>query len=227
MDLWILDLLVYLSPGSILIPIVLLLKNFDRQSKEYKWLAITLIFSFACDVGAEILYRTHLANNITANIYAIFNPLIISCFFYYCIGWKTLAKPLLIFNAIYFILSSLNFTFIQKIEINTYSSIVEKLLIMGLSILYYYKLLKELPTEKIYNLGLFWIVSALFFSNSAKLVLFSFVQYLISIFQDNLVILWSIHHFISILCNLVIAFGVWLNLTTTHRSSFSKENSLS
>jgi hypothetical protein len=208
MDMQTFNLIFYLSMGAILVPIVILFSRISRQPPEYKWLAICLLFSFSCDFLNEVQYNFFkFPVNILGNFYVVVSPILLTFFFYYCLGWKSFRMPFVIFNIVYFLFSVANFAFVQKITINTYSAIIEKLLIMLLSILYFYKVIKELPAEKIYHIGLFWIISALFIINSAKLVLYSFAHYLV-VFKDNLMFLWSLHNILSIVSSFGIAFGV-------------------
>jgi hypothetical protein len=201
----------YLTMAAILVPIVLLLSKFNRRPIEYKWLAILLIFSFLCDFLNEVQYRFFgFPVNIIVNTYGVINPILLSCFFYSCLQWKKLKLPLIVFNIFYLLFSISNFAFIQKGGINTYSGIVEKLQVMALCLLFFYKVLKELPSHKIYNTGLFWIISSMFVIYSAKLVVFSFAHYLV-LSNDNLIVLWNTHNVMSIIFSLSVAIGVWMH----------------
>jgi hypothetical protein len=216
MDIKTYDQIFYLSMGAILIPIAFLLIRFNRQPIEYKWLAIVLLFSFSCDFVNEVQYQLfRFPVNIIGNAYIVISPILLSCFFYHALKWRSLKAPLVIFNVCYALFSILNFFLIQKFDINTYSAIAEKLLTMLLCILYYYKVIKELPAEKIYYFGLFWIVSSMFIVNSAKLVLYTFAHYLV-VFKDNLMVLWSIHNIMSIVYSLSIATGILVYYRNPH-----------
>jgi hypothetical protein len=197
--------------GSILFPIALLLPVFRRLPLEYKWLAILLLFSFLCDFVNELQYIFfRLPVNIIGNTYGIVSPLLISGFFYSCLKWKSLKTPLIVFNVICFIFTVTNFALIQKGNINTYSYIGEKLLIMVFAIMYYYKVLRELPAARIYSIGLFWVISTFFTINSVKLVIYTFTHYLVA-FKDNLLLLWTIHNSMSIIGSLAVGISILIH----------------
>jgi hypothetical protein len=217
MELWVLDILFYTGVATVCIPLTLLIATFNRQPIEYRWLAAILALSFTCDTVAEILYRLGVLVNYSSSVWSICNPVLFAWFFYFVIGWKKLKPVVIIVTTIYFVFSVLNLLFVQKFEINTYSNIVGKLITMSFSIVYYYKLLKEMPTEKIYRMGIFLIVSSYFFTSSANLVTYSFAEYLIKIHQDNLISLWSMHNAINIIGNLVIGWGVWIHIRQMNR----------
>ena len=220
MDYKTFNLIFYYSMAAILIPIVLLLVRYKRQSKEFKWLAMLLLFSFLCDFLNEVQYHTiHLPVNYLGTAYYIFNPILISIFFYYALGWVSARRIFIVFNAGLFLFTVVNFLLIQKETINTYSAILEKLQIMILCILYFYKVIRERPTDRIYQSGSFWVISSLFIINSAKLVLYTFAHYLV-IFKDNLIVLWSIHNILSIILSLLIAVGVMIGYRNDRMSKF-------
>jgi hypothetical protein len=201
----------YLSVVSGFIPFILIATKINRQPIEYKWLAVVLLFSFLCDAATEILYALFKINvNIISTTFIIVNPLLLSIFFYHCLNWKAARTPLFIVNALFLLFSAFNLLYMQKGNINSYSAVLEKLLIMGFSITYFYKLLREMPAQKIYSIGLFWIISGMFIVHSAKLVLFSFAYYLV-IFKDNLYILFNVHNSLSVVCNIIILVGVLID----------------
>jgi hypothetical protein len=212
LDLSVLNGLVFAAIGSVLVPLVLIFIDFRRQPSEIKWLALMLLLSFTCDSLAVLLYRLiHFPTNFFGNLFTVLHVPVLSIFFYVVLKGNKLKIILIVINAIYLILSSSNFFFVQKLSLNTYTTIAEKLIVMMLSIIYFYRLLNDLPADKIYEIGLFWIISAMFITESAKLVLFSFVTYLITAYKDDLVVLWVIHNSMSVVYNLIIAWGVHLN----------------
>ena len=202
------NLIFYYSMGAILIPIVLLFFRYNRLSVEYKWLGILFLFSFLCDFLNEVQYHTvHLPVNYLGTVYYVLNPILLSIFFYHVLVWPSAKNIFIVFNVALLAFAVANFLLIQKETINTYSAILEKLLIMFLCILYYYKVIRERPADRIYHSGLFWIISSLFIISSAKLVLYTFAHYLV-IFKDNLMVLWSIHNILSIILSLMLTVGI-------------------
>ena len=83
MELWALDAIFYLCLVTVAIPMALLLFNWRRLSDEYRWLACILLFSFTCDIVAEVLYRFRMqAINVSGTIWAIGDPILFCWFFY-------------------------------------------------------------------------------------------------------------------------------------------------
>jgi hypothetical protein len=200
----------YASLVLILIPIFLVVIPFKSQPLYFKWLAVGLIFSFSCDMTSEISSWYGISPNIAGTTYSIFRPLIYSFFFYSYIQWESLKKPLIVFNILFLIFAFVNILFVQKTQINNYTSVTGHLYILGLTIVYFYKLLKELPEEKIYTTGLFWVVCGLYFNTSGRLVLYSFTYYLLDVYHDNMIIFAHINLGLIITGTLIITYGTWL-----------------
>jgi hypothetical protein len=221
MNIKILDWLIYGSLVSLLVPLVFILLNSNRQPQAYLWLAYSLIFSLLCDVAGRILFALGINPNFSNTVYWLFSVIPITVFFYYAINWKTITGYLMVTNVAYLVFGIVNFLFIQTRTVNSYSNVFHSLIIIVLSILFFYKLLKELPAQQLQRLPLFWIVSAFFFTNAGKLAIYTVTHYLVHFLKDNLIILWSFHNFLTIIGNLLIGYGAWLNHKQLRSTSLS------
>lgn len=204
------DGIFYSTLVTILFPLTCLLIVLNLQPPSFKWLTVILLFSMSCDLGALLLIGLKLNPNPANNFHTLINPLFLSFFYFHSIQRRSLVRPLVIANLLMFIFSLLNMLYIQKTTFNSFSTIPECLLILSLSISYYYKLLKDLPTKKIQGIPLFWVISAFSLTTAGKLILYSFRDYLINTVNDNLIFLWSLHNLLSVLGNLLIGWGAWL-----------------
>jgi len=206
----ILDSLFYSGLIVLIFPLVLLISGFNRQPLVYKWLAVALAFAFVIDVVGRVSWYLDLAPNYSSHVYQLFATALISVFFYHAIQWKTLKKSFFTVNILYFVFSLINLLYLQKAGINSYSQVLRSIIILLLCIVFFFKLLKELPTQQIHKLPLFWIVSSYFFSYSGKLVIYAITHYMISMGDDFMVP--SIFQVIlTLVANLIVAVGVWLN----------------
>lgn len=198
---------------------LLLLKTYKHQPTAFKWLMFILLTSFLCDAAADLIHRFRIGAtpglpnynvNIPSHIYSIISTILIILFFYYSLGQRKLRIPLLIIGVLFFVFSFFNFISLQKMMIDSYTIIAKGLLIIVLSITFFHHLLKQPPIEKVTNLPVFWIVSALFFNYTTTLILASFSHYLIIVHHDNLLVWINIHNAIALIVNLIVAWGVWL-----------------
>jgi hypothetical protein len=221
MDRVILDWFVYTQLLTLLVPLALLLLGFNRQPKVYLWLVISLLFSLMCDIAGRILILFSTSPNFSNTVYWLFSIIPITTFFYYAIKWRSLQAYLIVINIAYLLFGVVNYLYIQAESVNSYSNILHSLIILVLCIVYFYKLLKDLPAQQLQRLPMFWIVSAFFFSHAGKLVIYTVTHYLIHFVRDNLIIVWSFHNFLSIIANLLIAYGAWLNHKQLRSTSLS------
>lgn len=217
----VLDFLTPISIITLSFPLVLIAFNLNRQPKAFIWLAIACAFSIACDVGGLLLIFAGYNPNYAASAYWLLGTMPLSFFFYYAINWEGLKASLSVINVLYFLFGLLNFLYIQTIAVNSYSNILHTLIVILLCIIYYYKLIKELPSVQLQRFPLFWVVSAFFFSYAGKLAIYTVTHYLIHFVKDNMVLVWSFHNFLTIIANLLIGYGAWLNHKQLRSTSLS------
>jgi hypothetical protein len=206
----ILNSLFYLHSTVLLFSVVLLIAGFNRQPLVYKWLAIALGFALAVDIAARVFWYVHISPNYSNHLFQLFVTALISVFFYHAVEWRSLKTFFITINILYFIFSLINLLYLQKSTINSYSQVLRAMIILLLCIIFFFKLLKELPTQQIHKLPLFWIVSSYFFSYSGKLVIYAITHYMISM-GNNLMMTSIFHGFLTLIANLLVAVGVWLN----------------
>jgi hypothetical protein len=221
MDVRLLDWFFYASLITLLIPLAFFITDLNRQPRSILWLVISLFFSFSCDIAGNILIRLGNSPNVAGTTYSLLSLIPLSLFFYYAIKWPHLKKYLWFINVVYMVFGIVNFLFIQTKYVNSYSNSLHTLIILILSIVYFYKLLRDLPAQQLQRLPMFWIISGFFFSNAGKLVIYTVTHYLIHFVQDNMIIVWSFHNFLTIIANLLIGYGAWLNHKQLRSTSLS------
>lgn len=77
------------------------------------------------------------------------------------------------------------------------------------SILYFFFLLKELPSQNLLNTPMFWINAAILFFFSCTFMLSLFSEYIASVITKQFSWFWSVRNFIRVGFCLVICIGVW------------------
>jgi hypothetical protein len=104
---------------------------------------------------------------------------------------------------------------------NSYTYTIHTIVVLMLSVVYFFKLLKELPAEQLQKFPMFWIVSGIFFSHAGKLVIYAVTHFLIHVVKDNMIVMFSFHNFLTIIGNVIVAYGVWLNFKETRHAHAS------
>lgn len=222
MDRIYLDIILAVGLICISIPVGILWSNFNRQPVVWKWLAILLGFSLFIDCANLLVIFFELFHpNILPGIYYSLGTILYGIFFYTLVEWKTLKVPLILVNLVAAGFGLGNLFFIQRTSMNSYTYTVHAIVVLVLSVVYFFKLLKELPTQQLQRFPMFWIISGIFFSHAGKLAIYAVTHYLIHFLQDNLIIVWSFHNFLTIIGNVLIAYGVWLNHKQLRSTSLS------
>jgi hypothetical protein len=192
------------------IPIVMLAARFRFLTPAEKWFFALLIFHLVTGLTSEIIYRMNFNPNYAGSVYYVIVVFLYVEFFRRVIDFGRLEKVLYVVAIIHSIFSLCNLLFIQKETLNTYSAISLSIIIISLSLYFFYRLLKNLPTANLLSLPLFWFITAEFLTNAGQMLFKSFAHFLINIFNDNLIVLWVFHHALGIAGQFVIIYGVWI-----------------
>jgi hypothetical protein len=90
--------------------------------------------------------------------------------------------------------------------LNTYNDTIYGIIILLYSINYFFSLLKELPTDKIQTLPVFWINSGVLLYFAGTSILNLSAKYLVDSLQSDLIFFWTFSIGLNFLRN--IFFGV-------------------
>jgi len=149
--------------------------------------------------------------NIPQNAHMVLQLIIISLLFYKGVMGKY--KALFISVTLGFLLFGfINFFFIQKDDINTYTKTLSSVIVIFYCVIYYYRLLVDLPVLHIHQLPMFWYTMAFLMYNSGTLFLMLFASYLVEVLHNDLLIYWTFHNILDIVQNLIIVVGLWREL---------------
>ncbi len=97
-------------------------------------------------------------------------------------------------------------------QLNSYSITLTSLVFIVFSVRYFYLLIRDLPTDRIQRLPMFWVNTGVLTYFAGGLFLFAMRNYLISAFQDDQTIYWTFHNFLNIVKNLLFAVALWQDL---------------
>lgn len=149
--------------------------------------------------------------NVNGNLYTLAEAMILLGFFYSLFKSPTEKKTVIIMAVVYVILY---FIFMSGRWFELVSSVRtmrDLVLIIG-CIMYFFYLMREMPTNDITKFPMLWIVAAMlcFFAGTVTLSLS--LNYLVKGLHNNLAVIWSIRNFYRLLFCLVVCYGLWLDL---------------
>lgn len=105
-----------------------------------------------------------------------------------------------------------NLLFIQQEDNNTYSQAARSVLLVGFCVLFFYRLLEDLPVQHLQRVPMFWFNAAFLIYNAGTLFLFLFAAYFTDVLHNNLLLYWSFHNILNIIQHLIVMVGLWQDL---------------
>ncbi len=202
------------------VPIALLISSYRRQSRAFRWLAHFFLLSLSVDLLSLTIYLSGYNQNYVNHLFHLFGVAFITPFFYGLIGWRSLKVPFIFLNVVYFLFAAVNVLFIQRIgDTNSYTQAFMSILMIMFCIIFFYKLLKELPTREIHRLPSFWIATGFFLSFSGKLVIYATSHYLVHYLGDRLEVVWIFHQVLSLIGLFLASIGIWINVSSARADS--------
>ena len=149
--------------------------------------------------------------NVNGNVYTLTEALILLCFFYTLFKSPSEKKAVKVMAVIYVILYFI-FMIGRWNELVSSIRTMRDLVLIICCIMYFFYLMREMPTNDITKFPMLWIVAAMlcFFAGTVTLSLS--LNYLVKALHNNLVIIWSIRNFYRLLFCLVVCYGLWLDL---------------
>lgn len=174
-------------------------------------LGLAMLFSVLGNHVADILRHYKINVNYSATGFFIcIVPLI--CAIYYQAMNKRGRKTFFIVSIVYVIFAFINVLFIQKSFINSYTLVIQSIIVITLCIYYFYWLLQELPAAQLHRLPMFWLNSAYMIFYSANLFLFVFTSYLVHVLNNQLLVYWTLHNVIGIIQASMMIVALWMDL---------------
>lgn len=113
-----------------------------------------------------------------------------------------------------------NVMFFQNMgQTTSLSKLAISLMILSYAIVYFFKLMRDLPTVHVHRLPAFWINSGFLFYAAGTVFLFGTVDYLVRVLNDSLTTYWPFHNVVFIIQELIILTGLYYDLQ--NRSKFT------
>jgi len=180
---------------------------------ELIYICAFLLLSLLGELVSLTLSKLHIPNLFLLHIYTLVEFNIIALFYRRFFStfypkWLVIVL-LLIFNS--FVI--LNTLFLQPLTVfNTYARGLESLMVIGLAILCFYKMLTELDIKHPETYPVFWINTGFLLYFAGSLILFVLANIAIEQPNQSLSLMsWGLHSCLFVLMHLAIGLGLWLS----------------
>jgi hypothetical protein len=197
----------YISTGSILVPLGIAVVHGKTMPKDFKPLYLALVISMVCDVLAYFLASNKLNTHWIGNFYlAAQFYLLVLVFKNQFQNNRRVIDFILIFFTLFFII---NISFFQgPLVFNSVSNVAACLILISFCLLYFYRLLNELPIMHIQHLPMLWISFAVLTYYGGNFFLFLVKNYLTYDTGQHMV-MWILHNLLNITKNILFAIALW------------------
>jgi hypothetical protein len=194
---------------SAIVAILCLIKFKSRD--EIVWLfGLVFLSSFLANMTALAFHKFGLGQfvNISYPAFSIVSFVLLSRVYY--ISLRTIhVRWFVVSGVIVTAFALINLFFIQKLTLNSYTNIFYSFILIIYCLLYFYTLMRDLPSLYVHHLPMFWFNSALLIFHAGVFFLFAFTSYLVNVLKNDLLIYWSFHNILSIIEHFIIMVGVY------------------
>jgi len=200
--------------------VVLSFVYFSRKQVDVKLIGLACLINLLSDLawyflplkGKDVNIPGHIANIL---IFIIF------CFLYN-VALNNRYRKLITWIGITFCLAAIsNHLFLQKKDINSYNQIASAIIFICFSIVYFYRLLIDLPAQQLHRLPMFWFCTSILIFNAGTLFLSVFTTYLVEVLHNDFLFYGTFQIIMYIIQHLVVMIGLWQDLRNIKSPSSS------
>jgi hypothetical protein len=197
--------------GSLLIAL-LGIPFFTRRTLPVRIMVFYGANSFVFQLMSWIIVYTKTRGmvNVNGNLYTLTEALLLLGFFYTVFKSPSEKKVVIAMAAVYPVLY---FIFMSGRWNELVSSIrtMRDLVIIICSIMYFFYLMREMPTNEITKYPMLWIVAGMLCFFSGTFTLSLSLNYLVKVLHNDLALIWSMRNFFRFFFCLVVCYGLWLD----------------
>lgn len=204
-------LILHIQSALFFVGAVLSLIRIKARQPQMRLLGLTMFCSVLGNHVADILRSYKINPNYSATGFDICIIPLICLTYYYAMNKRGL-RTFLFVILIYDVFAFINVLFIQKSSINSYTVVLQSIIVISVSLYYFYWLMKELPAAQLHRLPMFWTNSAYIIYYSANLFLFVFTSYLVNVLNNQLLVYWTLHNIVGITQASMMIIALWIDL---------------
>lgn len=215
MDLETFRILRDISIYSILLPLAVFF--FARNRKKLPtgiWLlGALLLASGLSDILCLVLYKRFGTNpNTVVSIYLCVQFVLLSSIYYTVVTIRAYKKVISSIAILFIVFATVNLFFIQGVTgFNTNLFTISSIVFILYSIIYFYRLIRELPEPFIERMYMFWVNTAVFIYFGINLFLFLTVDRLIMKADNQFLLSWGLHNGSNALKNIIFTIAVYVS----------------
>lgn len=184
---------------------------------KYRYLSLELrsIFWFCCavflmDGMGRIFWLSSIPNLFLGHIHTIIEFLLLANA--YRIALRSFVRPRVIpvIMVLFTLLAVSNSLFLQDFKFNNSNiKISESIILIAFSLIFFYKISRELVIARLEKYPMFWVSCAVLVYFSSSLFIFTYSNYLLFYSKQLGIQVWFIHALFFIVFNTILALALW------------------
>ncbi len=174
-----------------------------------RFLAWLLIASMAADITSMISslwIRSADVNSISWNLYVVIS--IICIILFYKPLFPARFKNMFLITMILLLLIYLYYFFTRDLSTHDRST-PSNIVFTVLPILFFFKMIREMPTIHIQRFPMFWINAGFLIYFSGAVILYMISDYLVRVLNNDRTSYWIFHNFLGVVKYILFAIGLW------------------
>lgn len=204
----------YLSIASVLIPLSLAIPQWKRIPKEISSLRWLLVAGIIVEILGRILGIMGQPNALVYDVFMFIQFTVLMYIFSFQFERKVLLiiayAGIVAFYSIGYFLNDDDLTALVS------SNAIDGLVLISISLIFFYKLLSELKVMGIHRLPVLWIAFATLVYYSGNLFVFLAMHY---VQTDDFLLTWKLHNILNVVKNILFAIALWQTYRTFKTSN--------
>jgi hypothetical protein len=208
-------LLAFIQTGLSAVVALLSFIKFRSRDEIIRLIGFVFLTSALANIIAYLLHRSGTFRgymNLAHPVYTIITLGLYSRIYFIQLGKKN-AKVFLGVSIAFVFFALFNIFYIQGTTLNSYSKVFYSAIILVYCLLYFYVLMKDLPSLYVHHLPMFWFNSALLIFHAGTFFFYSFQDYLVNVLKNDLLVYSSLQNMWSILMHIIFIIGLWVDLS--------------
>ena len=199
---------IYLSIGSVLLPITIGFYCNISKNQLTKYIFIYVVIAFISDIASFVLAKNHINNMFIFHIWGALQALLLTLFYRKILA--NFSHFITVVGIAYLLYYIINSSLIESIaKYNNVAMSVQAILMIMLSLLYFYKTYKEETSIFIDRIPEFWIVIGVLIYFSGALFSFLLATDILAQLSNRFYNSWILHNTANIIKNILFAIGLW------------------
>lgn len=196
--------------------------KWNQRTRIVKLVGMLFAISFVFNFSAVFIIRKFLPQymNIPGSIYDLTLVPMLTLIFNEALN-RRYYKLFNTIATIFVVGGVLNLVLLEKDWIASPNKLATSFIIIFYCVLYFYRLMKDLPTMHLTRHPMFWFNSALLIYGAGSLFLFAFLDYLIYVLNNSLLRYWTFHNGLFIFHQVLVIVGVVYEMTSLNDRSTS------